>query len=82
MKFLEVMNFHFRKGDIMKGIEDYIKLLDEANEEDIQQLKEASKLFREFADLIDELTDLEKTDEEIENIIAKMIIVGMKLNKF
>ena len=66
----------------MKGIEDFIKLLDEANEEDIQQLKEASKLFREFADLIDELTDLEKTDEEIENIIAKMIIIGMKLNKF
>lgn len=66
----------------MKGIEDFIKLLDEANEEDIQQLKEASKLFREFADLIDELTDVEKTDEEIENIIAKMIIVGMKLNKF
>lgn len=28
----------------MKGIEDFIKLLDEAYEEDIQQLKEASKL--------------------------------------
>ena len=63
----------------MKGIDEFIKLLDEANEEDIQKLHETANNLRKFADLVDELTDLEKTDEEIENIIAKMVVIGMKL---
>lgn len=66
----------------MEGLDEMIKFLDEANEKDIQKMHEVSKKLRKLADLIDELTDLEKTDEEIENIFAKMIIVGMKLNKF
>lgn len=34
-----------------------------------------------IADLIDELTDPEKTEEEIENIFGKMVVLGIKLKK-
>lgn len=63
----------------MEGIDEIIKDLDKSNEEDIQKLHEASKYFREIADLIDELAVPEKTKEEIENIVAKMIVIGIKL---
>lgn len=46
-----------------------------------KKLHKASKYFREIADLIDELAVPEKTDEEIEDIIAKMIFVGIRLKK-
>lgn len=62
-------------------IDDYIKILDEANEKDIQEVHETSKNLRKLADLIDELVVPEKTNEEIENIIGQMLVIGMKLNK-
>ena len=65
----------------MEGIDEFIKFLDEANEKDIQKIHEVSKNLRKLADLIDELTDPEKTEEDIENIFGKMVVLGIKLKK-
>ena len=65
----------------MEGIDEFIKFLDEANEKDIQKIHDVSKNLRKLADLIDELADPEKTEEEIENIFGQMVVLGIKLKK-
>lgn len=65
----------------MEEIDKFIKFLDEANEKDIQKIHEVSKNLRKLADLIDELADPEKTEEEIENIFGQMVVLGIKLKK-
>ena len=65
----------------MEGIDDFIKFLDNANEKDIQKIHEVAKNLRKLADLIDELADPEKTEEEIENIFGQMVVLGIKLKK-
>ena len=44
--FLQKMNFHFRKEKIMKDLDDFIAKLDEADEEDRQEIRELSNNLR------------------------------------
>ena len=63
----------------MDKIEDMIKALDEADEEDRKKLKGVSNTLREFADSLDELVAEGKTPEEIEEIMGKLVIKFVKL---
>lgn len=63
----------------MDKIEDLIKELDKADEEDRKKVKGISKTLREFADSLDELVAEGKTPEEIEEIMGKLVIKFVKL---
>ena len=65
----------------MEGLDECIKFLDEANEKDIKKIHEVAKNLRKLADLIDKLTDPENTEEELENILGQMVVLGFKLKK-
>lgn len=63
----------------MDKIEDMIKALNEADEEDRKKVKDISNALREMADSLDELVAEGKTAEEIETIVGKIIIKFVKI---
>ena len=63
----------------MKDLDDFIAKLDEADEEDRQEIRELSNNLRKLADLFDEIIKEGISAEEIEEIMGKIIVIVIKL---
>ena len=63
----------------MKDLDDFIAKLDEADEEDRQEIREHSNNLRKLANLLDEIIKEGISAEEIEEIMGKIIVIVIKL---